>query len=668
MVSPRLSAVAFLAIVVTACSAEQPVAPAPQDDYYAHVNADWLASATIPEEVPWISPFVVNALAAQDEVRGVVEDAAAADAAPGTPERLVGDFHRSVMDTAVVETAGLGPLADVLAMIDALDGPDDLALTFGRLAAEHADPDPNSLFPRVTPLALSVWTDRLDAQRAALVLRPAGLGLPDRAYYLQDEYAEVRSAYRDHVIHLLALSGQDEPDRAAEAVLAIETALAGARMSEAALHDAEGTWHPMTRDALAERFAGLDWDALLAAAGVSAERDVVVTEPGYLLALSDMVSARSSADWRAYLRWQVVRRYAPFLPEAYQEADFAFYGRVLMGNERPRPRPERAGLAAEGAFPDLVGRLWTERHVHPDTKTDVRALVEAVRDAFAARIALSDRFEPGTKAAALEKLAALRIDVAYPDDWSDVPSVEIRPDELIGNLRRLSAAAFRADLARLDAPIDRARWYDAPYSTNAYYVRGTNTLAIPAGNLRAPYYDPAATLAENLGGIGTVIGHEMGHAFDDQGARFDGSGELREWWTSEDAEAFETQVATLVRQYETYEALPGLPLDGRLVVSEAFADLTGLTVAHDALTTELAGVGDEERTAATRAYLVAFCRHWRAKYREPLLRRIVASDGHPPQRFRCNGPLAAFAPFYDAYDVRLGDGMYLPPAERAEVW
>lgn len=651
----------------TVSCAEDTATPKPQDDFYAATNAQWLADTAIPPDVPWISPFVVNTLSAQDQVRAVVEAAASEAGPPGTPRRVIGDFYASLIDLDAVEAAGLAPLADTLMMIERATEPQALAEAFGHLASAHRDPDPNALSPHTAPLALSVWTDRLDARATALVLRPSGLGLPDRAYYLEEEHAGTLAAYEDHVAGTLALSGERDAHAAARSVLSVEKALAAARLPQSALHDAAATWHPTTQAALGERFPGLDWPSLLRAAGVPPGRDVVLTEPDYMAALAALVAERPAADWQAYLRWHILRRYAPHLPAAYRTADFGFYGRELMGTEAQRPRAELASLAVEGAFPNLVGRLWAEEHVAPETKRDVRRLAETVRDAFAARIAASDRLAGPTKAAALDKLAALRIDVAYPDVWPAPPDAAMRADDLIGNLRRLSEAAHAADLARLDAPPDRARWYDAPYVTSAYYVRGTNALAVPAGTLVPPYYDPDASLAENLGGIGTVIAHEMGHAFDDQGSRFDAEGALRSWWTPEDEAAFRKEIGKLVRQYGAYEALPGLRLDGTLTVSEAFADLTGLTVGYDALMADMPNAAEGERRAAARDYYQSFCRHWRAKYREPLLRRIVASDGHAPQRFRCNGPLSAFEPFYDAYGVGRGDGMYLPPGERALV-
>ena len=647
---------------------ETVVAVRPQDDFYRYVNADWAARTAIPADLPWISPFVENTLRVQRRTRALIEEAAAGPSRAGTDAQRIGELYRSYADEAAIERAALSPLRSELARIDSIRSPTDLAVALARLGRRHASTDPNSNLPDTVPVAVAVRADARDATRPVATLVPAGLGMPGRAYYL-DAGARpdaVRVAYRQHVADTLRLSGVRDPNAAAARVLTLETALARAELSQEQLHDPDATFHPTRPGDLDRLYPGLPWQAFLRAAGLGDVRELVVSQPAQLRAVAS--AARGPlGPWRDYLRWQLLRRYAPFLPRAYGQAAHRFYDRVLLGAQAQRPRAELAGLLVEGALAEPVGRLYVERHLQPGAKRDVAAMAEQVRATFADRIRAADWLAPATKQAALDKLGKLLVKVAYPDRWEDFADVTIRPDDLIGNLVRMSEHAYRQRLARLGRPVDRTRWLDVPQSTNAYYNRSSNELAIPAGYLQAPWYDAAASPAANYGGIGTVIGHEMGHAFDDQGSRYDGDGNLRNWWTTADRTRFEAKAADLARQYDAFEPLPGHRVNGRLTVSEDIGDLTGLTLGYAALAraVPLRATAADDRDVA---FFTSFCTHWRAKYREPLLLRILASDGHPPQHYRCNGPLANFDPFYRAYSLTPADRMFRPAPARVIIW
>lgn len=644
------------------------VAVRPQDDFYLYVNADWTAHTPIPPDLPWISPFVENTLRVQSRTRVLIEEAAAGSPAAGTDAQRIGDLYRSYADEAAIEKKALTPLRSELARIDAIRSPSDLAVALATLGQRHASTDPNSILPDVAPVVVAVRADARDTKKPIATLVPAGLGMPGRAYYLDagERPGEVRAAYRQHVADTLRLSGVPDPIGAAERVMALETSLARAELSEEQLHDPDATFHPTWPRDLDRLYPGLPWQEFLRAANLGDVRELVVSQPGQLGAVAS--AARGSlGPWRDYLRWQLLRRYAPFLPRAYGQANHQFYDRVLLGAEVQRPRAELAGLLVEGALAESVGLLYVERYLQPGAKRDVATMAEQVRVAFADRIRAADWLAPPTKRAALEKLSKLLVKVAYPDRWESFSDVTIRPDDLIGNLVRLSEHAYRIRLARLGRPVDRTRWLDVPQSTNAYYNRSTNELAIPAGYLQAPWYDAAATPAVNYGGIGTVIGHEMGHAFDDQGSRYDGDGNVRNWWTVADRTRFEAKAAELVRQYDAFEPLPGQRVNGRLTVSENIGDLTGLTLGYTALVRAVPAVGDIANDR-DRTFFTSFCTHWRAKYREPLLRRILASDGHPPQQYRCNGPLTNFGPFYSLYSLESSDQMFRPAPARVTLW
>ena len=638
--------------------------PSPAEDFYGFVNADWLRQAEIPSEVPWISPFVVNTLRTQQQIREIVEEAAGVSSASGS-NMQIGAFYRSYVDLNAIENAGLRPLEKVFDDIDAVSTKSDIVPLFGRLAANHTDFDPNSIAPSVVPVQIGVWNDRFDATRTALVLHPGGLSLPDRTYYLDRAYAETLAQFQDHIEAVFALAGSDDPQTNAATVIQIETELARARLPEEALHDPEATWNSLSSNKIDDKFSGFQVTRLVRVTGFDIPENIVVTEPDYFVRLGQLLDRLTVEDWRSYLKWQVLRRYSGHLPKAFRDAEFDFHGRVMMGNEVLRPREELGSLAVEAAFPNTIGRLWTERHVDPRTKSAVLRIAQAVRSAFAARIKRNQRYAADTKAAALEKLEKLHIEIAYPDVWDNDVGDRMDRTDLIGNLVKLSTAATKEKIARLERPVDRHEWYSGPQETSGYYVRSTNSLVIPAGVLQAPWYEPDASMAKNFGGVGTVIGHEMGHAFDNQGARFDAFGNLRNWWTPDDAKVFAEETAKLIRQYESFEAMPGITLNGSLTVSEAYGDLIGLTVAYEALLAEHPSGRDPN---VLKDYLNSFCTHWRAKYREPLLKRIIASDGHAPQRFRCNGPVSAFTPFYEEFDVEPSDPMYLEVDERSEPY
>jgi predicted metalloendopeptidase len=466
------------------------------------------------------------------------------------------------------------------------------------------------------------------------------------------------------VARVLALSGITDPS-AADRVLALESRLAEAERAREELHNPAATYNVYRAVVLENAFPGFGWRRFLNQLDLDEAETIVVEQPRHLRAVARLVGELPLADWRHYLRWQLLRRYAPLLPRAYREADFAFYGATLSGSRTERPRGDAAMLFTEGAMGEAVGRLWAERHLDRRAKEQVAALAEHIRATFAKRIRASSWLEPATKSAALEKLSKLLIKVAYPDVRTNYSALSTAPDDVIGNARSFSAWAWRSKLARLAHTNDRTRWLDVPQSTSAYYNRSTNELALPAGLLQAPWFDANADLASNLGALGAVIGHEMGHAFDDQGSHFDGDGNVREWWTRADRARFEERVRGLVEQYSRFEPLPGLRVNGALSLSENIGDLTGLSLAHATLLRLRAG---SIRPEEERRFFSSFCVRWRANYREQLIRRIVSSDGHPPQQYRCNGPLQNFQPFYRAYRIGRGDGMYRPEAERISIW
>jgi len=445
-------------------------------------------------------------------------------------------------------------------------------------------------------------------------------------------------------------------------IFELEGKLARARLSEADRHDTASTWS-LERDHSGSN-RSFDWNEFFAGCHLE-PNEWLVADTGYFAALSEAVESRPTRTWKGYLRWQVIRRYAPVLSDRTRAVHFGFYGGVLLGNREPRPPEEAAALSIEAAFGTEIEKIWLEKHFDTSIKEKVRLLAEDIRSAYGRRIARSNMFSEQTKAEALRKLRRLTIQVGHPEKYHPSSPSKLLASDVVANLIALRRTSFNRTVAEAGKLRDRSKWYAPAYSTSAYYVRSTNTLAIPAGMLRTPWFDLDAPSVENFAGIGSIIAHEMAHAFDDQGSQYDADGVLRVWWTTEDRERFDDEIAKLVEQYSGFEALPGFRLDGRLTVSEAYADLAGLIVAHEAMLASLGDPSGERKHAATRAYLAANCRMKKAIYRTQLLERIVATESHAPAQQRCNGPVSAFKGFYDAFGVGKNDEMYIADDNRA---
>lgn len=663
----RLIAVLTLLAATLANASALGNPPRPQDDFYAYVNHEWPRHTAIPPDVPWISPFVDNTLRIQREIRALIENAAIDDHPSGSIRQLLADYYRSRLYAEKFQGPPMSVLSRSFASIDTLGSTGRFGALLAHLLLDHTLRATDARLPEITPIALQVWTDRRRPTRTVLVVLPSGLGLWDRDAYRARDNA-LTETYRRHIRHTLALAGVPSPERAADQAFSIEVALAAARRPEEALHDARASWHPMTQTDLERRYPALEWASMLLALEIDKHTHIVVTEPAFLDALNELVRSTAPEVWRSYFRWQLLRRYAALLGPDLRNAAFAFYEGRLLGKQLQRSPQDRASLATEQAFPQQVGRLWVDRYVDSRSRLLAIDLAESVRRAFDERLAQATWMTAASRQAARRKLANMQIKVAYPDKWEPAPPVDISPTDPIGNQIRLNRYRWQQDLERLSAPVDRDRWLDVPQSTNAYYSRSTNELAIPAGYLQPPFFDPQAPLAANLGGIGTVIGHEMGHAFDDQGSQYDALGRLSNGWQPGDEHAFQRKTNRLIQQYAHYEPIRGHAVNGQLTISENIADLTGVSVAHAALLEHGGADTPRDLLAIQRTFFEAYCRRLRARYTDALLRRILAADSHAPNQFRCNGPLSNFNPFYQVYGVSPGDGMYRPPEERVSLW
>ncbi len=634
----------------------------PQDDLFRHVNGAWLAKVAIPADKASYGTFDMLIDKAEADLRAIVEEAAKAGGAPGSDARKIGDFYASFMNDARVETLGITPLAAELAAIDAIRSKADLARHFARLMKMGCD----------TPLQVFVEGDFKDPKTNALFAFQGGLGLPDREYYVKDDakLAEYRTKYRAFVRTLLTLGQRPSPEAASADIMAIETHLAGAQWTNVETRDVVKMYNKFAAADLAREFPGFDWQAWLTELGIPPASPLIVAQPSYAKALGAAVNEWPVDRWKPYLAASLIRGFAPYLSKAFVETRFEFYGKTLSGTPELRPRWKRAVAAIDGNLGEMLGQLYVARHFPPEAKARMEQLVENLRRAYKEGIDQLTWMDAATRKEAHQKLAAFRPKIGYPSKWRDYSAVEIRPDDLVGNMRRAIAAETAYQLAKIGKPVDPEEFGTTPQTVNAYYNPIRNEILFPAAILQPPFFNMAADDAVNYGAIGAVIGHEMGHGFDDQGRQFDGTGAMRDWWTAQDADQYKQRTARLIAQYSAYEALPGLKLNGELTLGENIGDLTGLTISHRAYRLALGGqpapvidgfTGDER-------FFFGWAQVWRGKTREDALRQQVMTDPHPPEEFRANGAVGNMPEFYAVFGAKPGDKLYIAPELRVKIW
>jgi putative endopeptidase len=635
-----------------------------QDDLFRRVNGTWLKDTAILPDKAYAGSFDTLHDRTQVELRALVEAAAASR--DGADARQIGDLYESFMDEAAVERAGLRPLADELAAIDALSAPAELAGAMGRLTRIGVP----------MPFGLSIEQDARDARRYAPHLWQDGLGLPDRDYFLvagDARFAAARQAYVAYLVRLEELSGRGRDDAAAgaQAVLALETALARGQWTQVENRDPVKRYNRVEVAALGPLARDFDWPAWLASTGLSGVAgDLIVGQPSYLGAFAAQLTATPLPVWKAYLRARLLDSYAPYLGKAFVDARFAFRGQALSGTTEERPRWKRGVALVESAVGERLGKLYVERHFPAASKARMEKLVANLMAAYRASIESIDWMGPETKREAQAKLATFAPKIAYPKRWRDYSALVIRRDDLAGNVRRARAFEYARELGKLGKPVDRDEWFMTPQTVNAYYNPSLNEIVFPASVLQPPFFDLAADDAINYGAIGAIIGHEISHGFDDSGSQYDGDGNLRPWWTPEDRQRFEARTRLLVDQYAAYSPLAGYTVNGELTLGENIADNSGLEIAYKAYRLSLGGkpapvidgmTGDER-------FFHGFAQAFRGKARDEAMLAQLKSDPHSPDEFRVNGTVRNHPAFYATFGVRPGDGMYLPPERRVSIW
>jgi len=636
----------------------------PQDDLYRSVNGPWLAANEIPADKAIYGAFHALWDTAEQDVRAIVEKTVAADHPQGSEPRKIADLYTSFMDEETIERLGAEPIAGQLALADGVTDVAELVAVLGKLELEGV------------PGVFRVWVDA-DAKSSdehIVYLMQGGLSLPDESYYRDESFAEKRTAFVAHVARMLELAGRPDPAGAAERILELETRLAAHHWDRVKDRDVTLTYNKLDRAALEKLTPGLDWTGWLAGAGVpeSAFEQVVVREPEFLTAAAAALQEIGLEQWKEWLGWQIVHSAASVLSKAFVDENFAFYGKTLTGAPELRDRWKRGLGVVESALGEALGQLYVTEHFPPIAKSRMVELVANLVESYRQRIEALDWMGPETRRRALDKLGTFVPKIGYPDKWKDYSALEIDPADLFGNLRRSVAVETARELAKLGTPVDRDEWRMTPQTVNAYYNPRQNEIVFPAGILQPPFFDLDADDAVNYGAIGAVIGHEIGHGFDDQGSRYDAAGNLNDWWTDADRAAFEALTDKLVAQYDALSPAetPGQFVNGKLTLGENIGDLGGLSIAYHAYRLSL---GDAEppvidgKSGAER-FFGAWAHAWATKTRPEEAARRLTIDPHSPPEFRCNAVVKNIDAFHETYGTTEGDAMWLAPEDRVRIW
>ncbi len=642
--------------------AELDPAVRPQDDLFRHVNGQWIARTEIPSDKARYGSFYVLAEEAEKAVREIIMEAQSAD--PGTEARKVGDLYASFMNEGRVNALGAEPLRDALAEAARIDSIDEFLSTLGRLERGGA-----SGF-----VQLFVDNDPGQPERYLVFVEQGGLGLPDESYYREEKFAEIRAKYPAFLERMLSLAGLDDAATRAARIVALETEIASHHWDNVATRDSEKTYNPMLWQATNDLVGAVDLDHWLSAIGVPEHSfdEVVVRQPSFLSGLESVLRAENLPAWKDWLAWQVIRSNAAYLSQEFVDANFDFYGRTLTGTPELRARWKRGVSLVEGALGEAVGRIYVERHFPQAAKQQMDVLVGHLVEAYRQSIEKLDWMGPETRERALDKLAKFTPKIGYPVRWRDYSSLTIDADDLIGNVRATNEFEFQRELGKIGKPLDRDEWFMTPQTINAYYNPGFNEIVFPAAILQYPFFDENRDAAANFGAIGAVIGHEIGHGFDDQGSKFDGDGMLTDWWTPEDRAAFEERTKSLIEQYNALapRQTPDHHVNGALTIGENIGDLGGLGIAWKAYLLSLNGEEPpviDGLTGAQRFFL-SWAQAWQITARDEEVIRLLSIDPHSPNEFRCNQIVRNIDEFYETFGVTETDALWLDPKDRVTIW
>ena len=683
--SPRPShtAVLFAGAAACALAAAWPVTPAsgapggtdlagidravaPGDDFFRYANGAWLAATEIP---PDRSSYGAGAIVDERTLQRTVE--VIKNAGSSGDSAKVSTYYAAYLDEGSIESAGLKPLAPELARIDAIKDRGALAQALGATLRTDVDVLNNTNLHTENLFGLWIAQDLSDPKRYLPFMLQGGLVMPDRDYYLNpsQKMAEIRTQYQAHIAAMLGLANVADAPKKAAAIFALERHIAQAHWSRQESEDVRKGNNHWSRADFGRRAPGLEWEGFFASAGLAHQEEFIVWQPSAITGIARLVGSEPLDTWKDLLRFHLIEANAVYLPKALDEEHFKFHSRILSGTPQQRARWKRAVDQTSDALGEAVGRLYVERYFPPSEKARAEAMVKNLLAAFAVRIDQLDWMAPQTRARAKAKLAVLKVGVGYPDQWRSYAGLRVEAGDAFGNAQRARLFQYQYDLAKLGKPVDRSEWVMNPQLVNAVNLPAMNALNFPAAILQPPFFDPQRDPVMDYGATGAVIGHEISHSFDNQGALFDASGRLENWWTKEDFAHFEAAGERLAAQYDAYRPYPDIHVNGKQTLSENIADVAGLSAAYDAwrLTLKGAAGGAVQGFSPEQLFFVSFAQSWRQKMREAELRRRIVTDGHAPDEYRAD-TVRNLDPWYAAFNVRPGQKLYLTPAERVRVW
>ncbi|WP_266168551.1 M13 family metallopeptidase [Dyella subtropica] len=643
----------------------------PGDDFNSYANGAWAKTAEIPADRSSTGVFLKVFEKAEKRNAELIRDAGKSNPAAGTNARKIADYYAAFMDEAAIEKHGLEPIKPVLAKIDAIKSPADLASVLGGTLRADVDPVNATNFNTENLFGLFVSQNMDDPSHSVPYLLQGGLGMPGRDYYLSDDkaMAEFRTQYQAYIAGLLKQAGVADADTKAKAILALETKIASAQAPVVDSQDVHKANNPWAESSFAKRAPGLDWAAYFKAAGLDKQETIVAWQPEAIAKLSALTASEPLQTWKDYLTFHTLNHSALLLPKVYADLAFDFYGHTLQGTPKQRDRWKRAIGFTNNDLGDAVGQLYVKRYFPASSKQQVQQMVHNIMAAFDEHVDTLDWMTPATKQKAKAKIATLKVGVGYPETWRDYGKLEIRPDDALGNHLRAEQHEYHHQLAKLGKPVDRAEWWMTPQTVNAVNLPLQNALNFPAAILEAPFFDPKADAAANYGSIGAVIGHEISHSFDNTGAEFDAQGRLANWWTPEDQAHFKAAGQRLAEQFNAYEALPGLHLNGQQTLGENIADVSGLAIAYAAYQKSLGGkpAAVIDGLTGDQRFFLAFAQSWRTKTRDAALRQQVVTNEHAPGQFRAQ-TVRNLDAWYDAFKPKAGEKLYLDPKDRVKIW
>jgi len=634
----------------------------PGDNFDEYVNGTWKKKNKIPADKAGYGVWDVISDQADEDVKAIITEASKGKFEDGSNEQKIGDFYNTYMDQKLRDKKGITPLAPEFKKIDAIATYSDLATYFGE--ANRAG--------TLSPLGLGVYSDFKDPTKYMLLTWQGGLGLPEREYYfLEDAKSkEIREKYVSHMEKMLTLGGVQNATVIAPQIMALETTIASKHMKKELTRDMSKLYNMYAVKDLKQLMPDFDWTAMLTSAGVAGEKTIDVTQVDYVKALNGIIKATPLDTWKNYLKWGAIHSSATALNSALDQENFKFYGTILNGTEKQKDAWKRGVDRVNENLGEIIGKVYVEKHFSPEAKERMTVLVKNLLKAYGESIKKLDWMSPETKKQALDKLSKFMLKIGYPDKWRDYSTLKVVKDDYYGNMQRATAFEYKRQLDKLGKPVDRAEWGMNPQTVNAYYNPSLNEIVFPAAILQPPFFNMKAEDAVNYGGIGAVIGHEIGHGFDDQGSTFDGDGVMRNWWTEKDLAAFKEKTGALVAQYSAFKAFPDLNLNGEFTLGENIGDLGGLSIAIKAYKMSLKGKEAPKMDGFTgdQRVLLGWAQVWLDKSREKAIRSQIANDPHSPAKFRINGVVRNVPEFYKAFNVKPTDSLYLAADKRVKIW